>query len=58
MKLDAYKRLGQEGKIKTIEYFGKTKDWHKRLQCEERDIYHITWCKYPPLFTLINRLKN
>jgi len=58
MKLDAYKRLGQEGKIKTIEYFGKTKGWHKRLQCEERDIYHITWCKYPLLFTLINRLKN
>mgnify|MGYP001574802380 FL=1 len=58
MKLDAYKRLGLEGKIKTIEYFGKTKDWHKRLQCEERDIYHITWCKYPLLFKLINWLKK
>jgi len=58
MKLDAYKKLGSESKIKTIEYFGKTKDWHKRLQCEERDIYHITWCKYPLLFKLVNWLKK
>lgn len=58
MKLDAYKKLGSESKIKTIEYFGKTKDWHKRLQCEEREIYHITWCKYPLLFKLANWLKK
>ncbi len=58
MKLDAYKQLGIDGKITTIEYFGKTKDWHKRLQCHERDIYHITWCKFPRLFTWAKKLIN
>jgi len=58
MKLDAYKKLGIDGNIKTIEYFGKTKDWHKRLQCEEREIYHITWCKFPHLFKLFNWFKK
>jgi CelD/BcsL family acetyltransferase involved in cellulose biosynthesis len=58
MKLDAYEKLGLEGKVKTIEYFGKTKDWHRRLQCEERDIYHATWCKFPTLFRLFNTIKK
>jgi hypothetical protein len=52
MKLDAYKKLGEEEKIKTIEYFGPTKDWHKRLKCEERTVYHLTWCKYAVLYRI------
>jgi len=58
MKLDVYKQLGESSEIKTIEYFGKVKDWHKRLQCEERDIYHITWCRYPKVFSFYNWLKK
>lgn len=58
MKLDAYRILSQEGAVRRIEYFGKVMDWHRRLQCQERPIFHATWCKYPGAYRLANKLKS
>lgn len=58
MKLDAYKKMSEDKQIHTIEYFGPVKDWHRRLTCHEREVFHLTWCKYPMLFKCLQWFKN
>lgn len=57
MKVDAYQQMSEQGGIKQIEYYGKVMDWHRRLKCEEREIFHVTWCKYPAIYRLLTKLK-
>ena len=58
LKMDAYKGLSEQGTIKNIEYYGKAMDWHRRLKCEERQLFHITWAKNQRLYRALNWLKN
>jgi hypothetical protein len=58
MKLNAYQQLSEEKKIKFIEYFGPVKDWHRRLTCQEREVFHLTWCRYPLAFKAALWLKQ
>ncbi|WP_448212549.1 GNAT family N-acetyltransferase [Colwellia sp. MEBiC06753] len=58
LKVDAYQWLSSEQHIKRIEYFGKVMDWHKRLQCEQRALFHITYAKSQGIYRTINWLKN
>ncbi|REL31126.1 GNAT family N-acetyltransferase [Thalassotalea euphylliae] len=58
MKVDAYKAMSEQGKIKRIEYYGKVMDWHRRLICDERALFHVTWAKNQALYRSLNWLKN
>ncbi|REL25217.1 GNAT family N-acetyltransferase [Thalassotalea euphylliae] len=58
MKVDAYKAMSEQGNIKRIEYYGKVMDWHRRLACEERALFHVTWAKNQTLYRSLNWLKN
>ena len=58
LKLDAYKALSEQGIIKRIEYYGKVMDWHKRLTCEQREIFHITWAKNQAIYRALTWLKQ
>jgi CelD/BcsL family acetyltransferase involved in cellulose biosynthesis len=44
--------------VKNIEFFGKTMEWHKRLDSKLRDIQHFTWFKNQFLHSIINIIKR
>ncbi|WP_286264227.1 GNAT family N-acetyltransferase [Thalassotalea atypica] len=58
LKMDAYKALSKQGTIKHIEYFGKVMDWHRRLKCDERQLFHITWAKSQNVYRLMSWIKQ
>ena len=52
MKLAAVDALISRGDIREIEFFGRMMDWHRRLNSISREMFHLTWCRYPVLFSL------
>lgn len=58
LKLDAYKAFSEQGTISRIEYYGKVMDWHRRLTCQERPLFHVTWARSQGVYRLLNWLKQ
>lgn len=57
MKLEAARELATRGDIREIEFFGRMIEWHRRLNSIPREMFHLSWCRYPILFSL-NELRK
>ena len=52
MKLDALKPVFNDRLVQRIEFFGKTLQWHKRLNSIGRTMYHFSFYRYNPLLQI------
>ena len=52
MKLDALKPIFNDRLVQRIEFFGKTLEWHKRLNSIGRTMYHFSFYRYSLLLKL------
>ena len=52
MRLEYFKRIFDEGKIKQIEFYGKLMEWHTKWSDEVRTLYHVNFYRWP----ILNRL--
>ncbi len=43
MHTEMFEHLFQEKKYKTIEFYGRVMDWHRKWSSEIRDLYHINY---------------
>jgi len=52
MKLDALKQIFDKKILHRIEFFGKTRQWHTRLNSIGRTMYHFSFYRYSPLLKI------
>ena len=52
MKLDALKPIFDNRLVQRVEFFGKTLQWHTRLNSIGRTMYHFSFYRYPILLKL------
>jgi CelD/BcsL family acetyltransferase involved in cellulose biosynthesis len=52
------RKLFDEHKFGTLEFYGRVMEWHRRWTDEVRTLYHLTGYRWAPLLQLHSALKN
>jgi hypothetical protein len=47
MRHEVYEQIFNGNEIHTIEFYGRAKDWHKKLTEDLREMYHINYYRWP-----------
>jgi len=55
MRHDLFGSTFDDGTVKTVEFYGRAMEWHRRLTGEIRTMYHVNWYRWSPLRTLHRR---
>ena len=55
MRHDLFADLFDDGTLRTVEFYGRVMDWHRRLSDEIRTMYHINYYRWPFLASLHRR---
>jgi len=50
--------LSAEGRIRTVEFYGRTRDWHKKLTDDVREMFHLNLSRYPWLGRLQRSIRE
>lgn len=52
MRQEAFEMFFDEGKIHTVEFYGRMMDWHTKLTDDSRTMYHTNFYRWPGLAAL------
>jgi hypothetical protein len=52
MQQEVFRQLFDEGRLKTIEYYGKVMEWNSRWSDDLRILYHVNEYRWPSLLAL------
>ena len=55
---DMLKRLFEEKNARVLEFYGRSKEWHKKWGGEERTMYHINWYRHAVVSQARNIIKS
>jgi hypothetical protein len=55
MRHDLFADVFDDGTLRTVEFYGRVMDWHRRLTDEVRTMYHINYYRWPFLASLHRR---
>jgi CelD/BcsL family acetyltransferase involved in cellulose biosynthesis len=58
LRQDELKHLFDEGRLESLEFYGKVMDWHRKWTDDSRTIYHVNCYRYPFLGQLHSAMKS
>ncbi len=57
LRHDYFQAIFGEGKVHTIEFYGRVMEWHTRWTDELRTLYHVNYYRWPSLRVVRQRIK-
>lgn len=58
LRQDELRHFFDEGRLESLEFYGKVMDWHRKWTDDSRTIFHVNCYRYPILGQLHRAIKN